>query len=284
MNSIIRELLDIRSAIETLTSFAPGNGYDPIGNALSNLAIRPLNIDYAEQALLEAEEISPGLTKVIQNASIQSEIELELSHASNLFSENQNDSSLDDRLFQDYQYDWFTGRSALEASFLPQNTEDSNLIYYFGTSGIPFSALSLQKRIPSKAVWFDANDNTRDFAVKILKSLDIETIEMAGLDFKIVQEKLKSHRPSYTTMLDSSLISRDLLSILQKGNIDNISFVTTHGLNKLLYPPVDEEMVGEFFTFKKGYYPERIGGMTKPDWHQSSGLSFVSLALYSAKN
>lgn len=284
MHPTAQNLIKLRERIETLSSLAPGHGYDSIGQELTDIAGQPSSIQEAHVILAEAEAASPGLINKFQDTSIKSEMELELFHAGQLIGETPEVHTLHDRLFQDYQYDWFSGRAGLEASFIPtaKSGEPMPVVCYFGSSGIPFTALAVQRRRPSQAFWFDPFSHTRDLAKEILRRLDIKTIEMHSSDLHEISDTLKGIQPAYASVLDAKMVTRDLLAILRDSRIDNISFVTTHGLNELLYPSAPQEMIEDFFEFKCGYYPERLSGMPD-DWKPSAGLSFVSLALYQAR-
>lgn len=285
MQVIARELLDIRSGIEKLTSLSPGQGYDFFGNRISELASQPIDIHEAKLIIESAEAESPNFLAVIQNASISSEMELELFHANRILCESPIASDLHDCLFKDYQYDWFMGRSKLESSLISSPDGEAEIkeipiICYFGLSGIPFTALAIQRHKPSRIIWFDPYKNTRTLSDKILKRLNIQTIEMHDFSFSAIEAFLSRHHPAYVSVLDAGLIDSDLLSLLKRYGVDNISFVTTHGLNQLMYPMAPEELISEFFEFKEGYYPERLSGMPDRGWKPSKDLSFISLALY----
>lgn len=279
MTSPLDQILSMRKDIEALTDLSPGNGFDAIGEALTGLAAQPMNIEVAKSLLTEAEALSPGLLKTIQSASIKSEMELELFHARQMLDSSEQNTQ-HDNLFQDYQYDWFTGRANLEASFIPEAKKGSEpVVCYIGASGIPFSALAIQRRKKSRAIWFDPNEATRTLACKIVARLGIQTIAMHDATLATIETVLSENPAAYISVLDAAMITPKLLSVLKRCGATNISFVTTHGLNELLYPAAPENMISDVFEFKEGYYPERLSGMPA-GWKPSAGLSFVSLALY----
>lgn len=279
MTSALDQILSIRTAVEALTDLSPGNGFDAVGEALTRLAAQPMHVDEARNLLAEAEEKSPGLLSFIQSASIRSEMELELFHARQMLDSSEQNTQ-HDNLFQDYQYDWFTGRANLEASFIPETqTGTEPVVCYIGASGIPFSALAIQRRKKSRAIWFDANEATRTLASKIVARLGIQTISMHDATLATIETVLSESPAAYISVLDAAMITPKFLGVLKRCGATNISFVTTHGLNGLLYPPAPEELISEYFEFAHGYYPERLSGMPE-GWKPSAGLSFVSLALY----
>lgn len=279
MTSPLDQILSMRTDIEALTDLAPGNGFDAIGEALTGLAAQPINVEEAKALLADAESLSPGLVKTIQSASIHSEMELELFHARQMLDSSEQ-STQHDNLFQDYQYDWFTGRANLEASFIPAaETGNEPVVCYIGASGIPFSALAIQRRRKSRAIWFDPNEATRTLACKIVSRLGIQTIAIHDATLATIETVLSENPAAYISVLDAAMVTPKFLSVLKRCGAKNISFVTTHGLNELLYPAAPETLISEVFEFTRGYYPERLSGMPA-GWMPSAGLSFVSLALY----